>query len=166
MSESRKKDHIYFKAIDEQLRSGGYEALLYDLLNEDLSDFDPRVMPANFAGFSMKLKSASRFDNFLYKVLYEGFIDFPSSVPTKAFREVKIQDLYSSYRQYCEDTRQEILKDFEIGKRLLKLIPEVQVKRSSRDQSHQRPNIYVFPTLEECRKAFEKSFKQNSSIWD
>lgn len=166
VSESRKEDHSYFKAIDEQLRSGGYEALLYDLLNEDLNGFDPRVMPANFAGFSMKLKSASSFDNYLYKALYEGFIDFMLAGPLRAFGSVEIKKLNEYYRRYCEDTRQEPLKDFEIGKRLLKLIPEVQVKRSSRDGDNQRPNIYVFPPLEECRKAFEKSFKQNSSIWD
>lgn len=166
VSDSHKEDIPYFRAIEEQLKEGGYEALLYDLLYEDLSSFDPRVMPANFAGFNMKLKSASSIDNYLYKALYEGFVEFPLLGPFRAIGEVRIQDFYSSYRQYCLDTRQEILKDFEIGKRLLKRIPTLQVKRSPRDGDNQRPNIYVFPPLEDCRKAFEKSFKQNSSIWD
>jgi Family of unknown function (DUF5906) len=166
VSDSHKEDIPYFRAIEEQLKNGGYEALLYDLLNEDLSSFDPRIMPANFAGFNMKLKSASSFDNYLYKALKEGFIDFTNSVPSRAFGEIKTQEFYGFYKQYCLDQRQETMKDFEIGKRLPKLIPGVQVKRSGRDGDSQRPNIYVFPTLEECRKSFEKSFKQNSKIWD
>jgi hypothetical protein len=40
------QDHAYFKAIQDQLDDGGYEALLYYFLNEvDLTDFNVRNVP-------------------------------------------------------------------------------------------------------------------------
>jgi Family of unknown function (DUF5906) len=46
VSAARKQDFKYFKAIQDQLNDGGYEALLYHLLYEvDLSDFNVRMVP-------------------------------------------------------------------------------------------------------------------------
>ena len=46
VSENRVGDLAYFKKIENQLKDGGYEALLYHLLNEvDLQDFDVRRVP-------------------------------------------------------------------------------------------------------------------------
>src|SRR5262249_20753703 len=38
-------DFAYFDAIFTELEAGGYEALLYDLLAHDLSNFDVRAFP-------------------------------------------------------------------------------------------------------------------------
>lgn len=46
VSEQHKEDRQYFKALQEELDNGGYEALLYDLLNEDLTGFEPRQLPS------------------------------------------------------------------------------------------------------------------------
>jgi len=43
---ARKNKTDYFEAINQQMRQGGYEALLWHLKNEvDLSDFDVRIAP-------------------------------------------------------------------------------------------------------------------------
>ena len=42
---------------------------MYDLLHEDLSGFDPKIMPENFAGFDMKMEGASSMDRFIYTSL-------------------------------------------------------------------------------------------------
>jgi hypothetical protein len=45
-SDQRQQDHKYFQAINDQLRQGGYEALLYHLLYEvDLGRFNVREAP-------------------------------------------------------------------------------------------------------------------------
>jgi hypothetical protein len=60
VSDARANDHEYFRKIDEQLRNGGYEALLYHLLYEmDIRDFNVRDVPktdalAKQAGYSRK----------------------------------------------------------------------------------------------------------------
>ena len=45
ISEARKGDHTYFKAIQDQLDGGGYEALLHHFLEIDLTDFNVRLVP-------------------------------------------------------------------------------------------------------------------------
>ena len=46
VSPARANDHDHFRAIDAQLRDGGYEALLYHLLYEiDIRDFNVRDVP-------------------------------------------------------------------------------------------------------------------------
>ena len=45
VSESRKGDHGYFAAIWNQMESGGYEAMLHELLARDLSTFNVRDVP-------------------------------------------------------------------------------------------------------------------------
>src|SRR5262249_19824768 len=49
VSDAHMQDTKYFRAIDEQMKSGGREAMLYDLQHEDLSGFDPRNLPATAA---------------------------------------------------------------------------------------------------------------------
>jgi hypothetical protein len=39
------QDKVYFGAIYKQMENGGYAAMLHDLLNMDLSDFDIRDVP-------------------------------------------------------------------------------------------------------------------------
>ncbi len=45
VSDARKNDHDYFAAIWQQMETGGYAAMLGDLLNEDLSNFNVRSVP-------------------------------------------------------------------------------------------------------------------------
>lgn len=47
----------YFNQIRWQLEHGGYEALLYDLLNHDLSDFNLRVAPLTHELLEQKVRS-------------------------------------------------------------------------------------------------------------
>lgn len=48
-SSRRIGDRPYFAAIHQQMTSGGRAAMLHDLLNLDLSDFDPRDVPKTVA---------------------------------------------------------------------------------------------------------------------
>lgn len=50
VSPERASDHAYFAKIDDQLRNGGHEALLYHLLHEvDIRDFNVRAVPKTAA---------------------------------------------------------------------------------------------------------------------
>jgi len=42
---AKQRDRSYFGAIDEQMRNGGYEALLHFLMHHDLSGFDVTAVP-------------------------------------------------------------------------------------------------------------------------
>ncbi|NNM43015.1 MAG: hypothetical protein HKM07_01555 [Chlamydiae bacterium] len=166
VSSDRKEDTSYFNAIISQLDNGGLEALMHDLLNEDLSGFDPKIMPENFAGFDMKLESAPSIDRFIYASLKEGCWDHANVCPSGEIKNLKIDDFYNNYKTWCERERQPILSKEQVGKRLRAIIPGMTTKRTPREEDRARPVIYIFPPIEECQGSFEKFYKQNSKIWD
>ena len=73
VSEDRVGDLEYFKKIEEQLKDGGYEALLYHLLYEvDLRDFDVRRVPKT-AGLAEQVEySRKGLDGLIEKICSEG----------------------------------------------------------------------------------------------
>lgn len=58
VSSHRQRDSEYFELLEAEMSKGGLQALLYDLLQEDLKDFDLRHMPLNDCGFDIKMKTA------------------------------------------------------------------------------------------------------------
>ena len=57
VGEAHKEDYPYFAAIDEEMNNGGREALLYHLLNFDLSKVNLREIPKTAALLDQKLSS-------------------------------------------------------------------------------------------------------------
>ncbi len=167
ISAGYKEDITYFNAIQKEMAAGGYEALLHDLLNEDLSGFDPKIMPENYAGFDMKLESASSVDRFIYTSLKEGCWDHAVTVPSMEFlQEVVIDKFYDYYKDWCVWEHQDTQTKEQVGKRLKKIFPSLKSKRTPRESDPKRPSFYCFPPIDVCRSAFEKFYKQNSSIWE
>src|SRR5439155_19122588 len=64
--------HDYFKAIRRELLAGGYEAMLYDLLNFDLSKFNHRRPPKTAAGLAQKLLGMSSVQRWWFDKLNAG----------------------------------------------------------------------------------------------
>jgi len=166
VSAERKEDFEYFDQVRKQLENGGYEALMYDLLHEDLTKFDPKVMPENYAGFDMKLESASSIDRFIYASLKEGCWDHANIGPSADLKDLKIDHFYDNYKTWCEREKQIILRKEQVGKRLRAIIPGMKAKRTPREESPTRSFIYMFPPLGECRLSFQKFYKQNMEIWE
>lgn len=166
VSSEKKEDIEYFAALHRQLESRGYAALLYDLLNEDISTFDPKIMPPNYTGFDMKLTGAPSIDRFIYAALKEGYWNHTLLCPTAIFQQLPIQDFYSYYKSWCHSENQTTMTQEQVGRRLRQIFPELQRKRPSTKDIEKRQQIYVFQTIEECRSAFEKFYKQNTQIWE
>ncbi|MGC1879257.1 MAG: primase-helicase family protein [Rhabdochlamydiaceae bacterium] len=166
ISADRKEDFDYFGKIREQLENGGYEALMHDLLHEDLTGFDPKVMPENYAGFDMKLESASSIDRFIHTSLKEGCWDHGCTGPSESLKDLTIEKFYEFYRAWCDWEKQPVLKREVVGKRLRAILPGIKTKRTPREENPRRPTMYLFSSLEECRISFEKFYKQSPEIWE
>jgi hypothetical protein len=166
VSDARKEDLRYFNKIQKQLESGGYEALMYDLQNEDLRDFDPRVMPDNFSGFDMKLDGAPSIDRFIYTSLKESCWDHANFSPSESLQDLRIDHFYDNYKNWCDYEHQKIMPKEQVGKRLRIIIPEVEAKKAPRAEDPKRRVKYFFPSLEDCRSSFEKTYKQSPAIWE
>lgn len=72
--EERKRDHAYFTALYAELDNGGAAAMLFDLLNYDLSDFNVRNIPQTQALVEQKLRSLDPHVKWLYDCLIKGQI--------------------------------------------------------------------------------------------
>jgi hypothetical protein len=74
VNDARLKDFPYFAAIEEQLKGGGYEAMLWDLLHRDLTGFNIRDIPETAALVEQRRLTLSGPHAWLEQVLSRGFV--------------------------------------------------------------------------------------------
>jgi Family of unknown function (DUF5906) len=151
------KDHGYFREMDEELESGGREALLADLLGFDLDSVNMRQIPHTDALLEQKLDSLNSVDNWWHERLVSGFTT--RSEPEWK-HEILCDTLFDDYiavadkigvKRKSEQTR--------FGQTLHKLVPGLSKKRP-RAPDGDRRLYYVLPPLNECRAAFERTVEQ------
>jgi hypothetical protein len=160
VSDKHKEDHAYFEAISEELKNGGYEVLLFDLLHEGLTGFNPRKLPSNFDSFSIKLRSAESAHRYLYEVLNEGGFSIGSD-PKDGLPvwqgPIPKDSIYEDYMNWCQKSGEEVISKGIFGRILKKIIISVEDKRPGGES---RIRCYVFPTLRQAREDFAKAFKE------
>jgi len=167
VSEGHKEDFSYFESIQKQLENGGYGALLYDLLNENLTNFNPRRLPNSSAAFEIKLRSAKDTHKYVYNVLNEGCFDVGNSTPHGNWPKDPMST-ESIFQDYCAWTARNGKKDQSdkdiFLREIKKLLPGIRDTRPT--ENGIRVRKIVFPKLDEARKIFEKSYKATEDIWD
>lgn len=170
VSDVHKEDKPYFAKIHQGLEGNGLAALMHDLLAEDLTDFETRSIPQNNNGLDLKILSSDSVTQWYFQVLIEGKLgcydpsqvgsatpDWPAYVPKTA--------LHARYLAWCSD--QKMPRPFimsEFGKQLMKLIPGLSVSQLTIANS--RTRVYDLPTIDNCRKGFEKAAKLEKYNWD
>lgn len=165
VSDTHKEDFPYFKAIDDELKNGGYEALLYELLNEDISDFDPRRMPHNIAAFAIKLLSANTCERYIFEAIKAGSFDIGNATQTELWKLEKSKNsVFVDYQCWCSKEGIKSLSSDLLGRAINKLIPSINSTRPSIDG--QRVQTYAFPEHTTAKKEFQKAYKADSSIWE
>jgi hypothetical protein len=116
----------YFIELNEQMENGGYEAMLYDLINYNLTNFDHRHPPKTAALDEQKKLSLGTTDAWWKEVFDRGYV-FQSKIGLHSsfghwFSPVSKELLYKSYLQFSESRheRHPISRE-AMGKRLLEL---------------------------------------------
>jgi hypothetical protein len=108
VSDARAGDHPYFDAINRQMEQGGLAAMLHDLLNMDLTDFNHRAVPGSPELNEQKLHSLSSLQRWWLAVLDRGFV-WKSRFGHKDFLTwdefVTTELLIRSYNQWCAENR-------------------------------------------------------------
>lgn len=170
VSAKHKEDIPYFRTIREELKNGGYEALLYDLLNEDISNFEPRMLPRNIEAFEVKKMSMSSVEQYIYEALCEGHFDIGNDANFANFDiwkwkdTITVDSIYNDYCCWCVKQNISNERKDALGRALHKIIPSIQ-KKKAREGEH-RPSQYNFPELAKARKDFESAFKADFRIWE
>jgi len=98
----------YFDAIDRQMKSGGLAAMLYDLQNLDIRNFNFRAVPQTEGLKVQKQLSLDTRDRWWLDVLQRGYV-WRSRHGIADFRAwgefCTTQLLHASYLQWCADNR-------------------------------------------------------------
>lgn len=150
LDDAQAQDTVFFGAMDEQLRHGGYEAMLYDLLNMDLSGFDVRSAPRTQGLVEQMLHSLTPFEEWWY-----GKLKAEQLLPTKkAWGRVVIKQLYDDYVEHIRDKRP--LPESRFALELEKWVPGKLRRSRPGSGSGHRPWMYEFPPLDECKAEWER----------
>jgi hypothetical protein len=179
MSNARMQDRDYFKTIFDQMDSGGYEALLYELQNFDVDacGADPHVAPITMALADQQMLGMSAAEQFWHECLEEGTaIEFHDGwgEDVNGSRCIGTDLLYQHYvhrtamaRIHRSGSQQSFTK---VIKKLMP--PGTRIKRKSVQTSElhgghvtrKTMRCFVVPSLGKCRAHFEKSFPKIA--WD
>jgi phage/plasmid-associated DNA primase len=108
VSEHRIGDREYFRALYREIDTGGLEAMLFELLHRDISNFDPRAVPLTEPLAVQKLHSLDTLHRWWMACLERGFI-WCSRFGVRVFQEwsefCTTELLMRSYLQWCDDNR-------------------------------------------------------------
>ena len=148
VSEKRKQDHQYFGELVKELESGGYEKLLHDLQQRDLSNYRPEKMPKTGELTKQKIRTLSAEHRWLYRKLEAGKI---LNTHEGWVCEVEKKDVQDDYINEARNLSVPHRSDQTVlGIMLKEFFPTLQTKK------RYGRLLYVFPPLEECRAHFEK----------
>lgn len=141
----RARDTKYFGAMIKQMESGGYEALLWYLMNLKI-DIDLRnCMPDTDAMKDSKVYSMTPVQTFWHECLVEGEFETGNSWEGPHSKRT----LYESFK---ERSRKNEHTSREVFAKELKKIVDFTETRPHGERS------WIFAPLEECRDDFEKRF--------
>ena len=141
----RARDTEYFGKMIKQMESGGYEALLWFLMNLKIEIDLRNSMPETDAMKDSKVYSMTPVQSFWYESLVEG--EFESGNNWEGPHNKRT--LHESFK---ERSRKNEHTSREVFMKELKKIVDFKETRIHRERS------LIFSPLEECRDDFEKSF--------
>jgi Primase C terminal 2 (PriCT-2)/Family of unknown function (DUF5906) len=158
VADTHKEDHPYFAAIATEMENGGKEAMLYELLQRDITKGpNPRRVIKTEARVMQILMAESPYVKFLHSLLDQGrlpqnAVGSANTTTTKAL----VHDLTRNYSERH-------LNDVGLGKLLREILPTITSRPNGKYVSHFTPDgpvmelstEYTFPPLPDARKLFE-----------
>jgi hypothetical protein len=157
------QDSKYFKAISRERKNGGQAAMLYDLLDLNISNVDLRKFPKTEALFDQQMQTANTAIKFWFHRLSNGNLK-DSDGSWVNFSPIPTRDLYSSYVDYCRMLNERYpLISSHFVKKIRSVCPEIHGSRPS--ENGERIQCLNIPDLHVCRTLFEKAFNQKVE-WD
>jgi hypothetical protein len=182
VSAEKKGDHEYFAQLMNCLENGGYEAVLYDLMNEDISGFNPTIKPSasNLNSSDQIRRGMLTHDQFIEEWLNEAGPDQLKECVhghLLGLRQLLIHDFYEQYIEFHNriEQRRPALSFRQFcgqisganGKPgLLPVVQKVQVKAVNTVGKATRPQAYVIPDVKQCRQHWETSVVHCTWDWD
>lgn len=169
VSNKHKQNHDYFSQIHEEIDSGGLEALLYELQQEDVSTFNPWLIPQNIESFEIKIRSTATTEQYIYEVLKIGSFDIGKADQSGAWQNsqerysILTNIVFDDYKEWCEFQKLRLENEASLGKAISRLFPS---SSKSRSRAHGRKAQYDLPKFSLAREEFQKAYKVGDGIWE
>ena len=130
----RAGDHEYFKELYVEMEGGGLEAMLYDLLNRDISGFNVASFPRTKALADQQMRTLKGFDKWWSDALSAGELPHSASRdtnPVEVCGQITTKNLFSSYAEFCKQEGVRKLARNTFGKKMREFatyVPRVSVQ--------------------------------------
>jgi hypothetical protein len=152
VADNEMQNKAYFAAITQQMENGGLQAMLHELLNMDLSDFEIRDVPMTQGLLDQKVQSMDPLTKFWFEKLQDGKISaLDASWPATILKDAMYEQLRNWYTD--QGLHRKLAKS-DVSLRIKKYIPNIE---EGRDR-HGR--FWVIPPLDVCRRHFDELMKQ------
>jgi len=166
---AKQQDEKYFEGLQNELDTGGYEALLYDLLQRDLTGFNHRRPPKTKALVDQKLLSLEPVPQWWFERLQTG--KFTEEAFEGNWEVVSTSTVHESYLQSQKEVgRTHRGSQTELGMRLRSVLPSGFPKRFKQKRADGQPSaavsFYRFPSLDECRAHFARLVGLENFVWE
>lgn len=179
VSDAKKQDSDYFRAIQKQLQNGGQARLLHDLLARDVRKFDPAKVPQTEGLLNQKIQSLEPFALWWYQCLNEGRLYQEQG---EFWEEARADLAYKSYTTFCREGGYRYAGSLELLRRAIqsKLLSKLHAIVSFRKtvlvdekvgemgnvrQVPRKVTYWRVPTLRACRMSFEKALNGSKIGW-
>lgn len=158
IDDRNKEDKKYFSDMIKDMSNGGREALMYKLVNRDISERDWSVIPNTLARQDQKILSFEHDEQWLYDSINNttdykpwGMVGFGHKITNK--------DIHQAYISYMKDVYpgQYMKTSREISQLLTKITGTASIKSNSTTS-----RIFT----KDIKENFEKYFNVDANIWE
>lgn len=162
VSNNKQQDTDYFRNIANDMKRGGYENLMYELLNLDLSGFNVRVVPKNSALQSQKVAALSAIEDWWFNKLQTGQLLPGLRWPSAVTR----QTLKGDFEKYAQINRTQSyeLSEQKFSKFLREKVLRGPIVKSPRTGEPPRQRGFRMPSLDACRATWVAIY--GSTEWE
>ena len=153
LSSVHKQDQTYFDAVNDALENDdAIAAMMYDLINLDLTGFNIRKRPLTEEHLSQRLQSLSGFERYWYEVLQSGMFDVYQEWDKPQFKST--QSLIDKYKEYDKNAgKYSPIQQQQISSSLKTICPSAATARKKVLNKQERG--YDLPEINIARKEFE-----------
>ncbi|MGC3938752.1 DUF5906 domain-containing protein [Roseobacter sp. EG26] len=162
VSDERREDKAYFSEIMKQMKAGGYEAMLHELLKRDVTEGpDPRKTIRTPELFDQIIQAQGPEEKYIYQVLDAGYLPQPNA-PGNGPGITTIAAMYSEMKRTHPGAQ--FVHETLFGRDLGKMFSNLRKVQSGKfitgysklgEPMVERSMRYHFPPLLDCRKMFE-----------
>ena len=168
VSDHKIRDFPYFQKIVDEIANGGREAILWDLMNEDISEFNPLDIPLSARDNELvdvvTIQSMDTEQLFVFELLHNDdcFEEYQYYDRHTGSKFIKCNDFYEYYVRWFNQNRKSgnPVSNVAFGKLVWnKILPSLGRKNKN------KINCQVVPNVQECRKFFETNVLRRGYNW-